>query len=328
MKKQKAVTIIGFIISILLLYLALRGLDFSKLVSALKNADLKFAFLPMLFILTALALCSYRWSKLVGNKVRFSQSFVSVSIGLFINNVLPARVGEVARGYTLSRKTGLSFTYSVTSVFIDRFFDLIGLLIITFIFLPKDTLPDFLKKAIYMLLGLLLVCTTLFIIFSRKGVADKISDRLSRVRRPLVARFSKRILEIQHNLARISSPFNLIYFIAIAFLTWLFMSVALYFCMRTLDLNVPFLKVPFICALLNMSLIIPSSPGYIGVYQYVLEELLSIYHIPRESALAVSLLLHASWYIPYNILGAVFLIKENLKIKDIQKIQEETEEAD
>jgi uncharacterized protein (TIRG00374 family) len=240
--------------------------------------------------------------------------------------VLPARIGEVARGYALSRKTGLSFTYSVTSVFVDRFFDLIGLLILTFVFLPEDTLPGPLKQAIYMLLGLLIVCVALFIIFSRKGVADRISHRLSTVRKPFIAKLSKRILEIQLNLARISSPFNLIYFIAIAFVTWFFMSMALYFCLLTLDVKVPFLKVPFICALLNMSLIVPSSPGYIGVYQYVLEELLSIYRIPRESALAVSLLLHASWYIPYNVLGAIFLIRENLKIKDIQKMEEETEE--
>ncbi len=327
MKKQKIITIVGFLISVVLLYLALRGLDFHQLLIALKNADLRFAFLPMLCIIMALVLCSYRWSKLVGNNVRFGQSFVSVVIGLFINNVLPARIGEVARGYALSRKTGLSFTYSVTSVFVDRFFDLIGLLLITFIFLPKDTLPGPLKKAIYMLLGLLIICSAIFIVFSRKGVADRISARLSKVRRPFIARLSKRVLEIQHNLARIGSPLNLIYFIAIAFVTWFFMSMALYFCMLTLRVDVPFLKVPFICALLNMSLIVPSSPGYIGVYQYVLEQLLSIYHIPRESSLAVSLLLHASWYIPYNVLGAIFLIKENLKIKDIQKMERESEET-
>ncbi|HEX2965088.1 MAG TPA: lysylphosphatidylglycerol synthase transmembrane domain-containing protein [Syntrophorhabdaceae bacterium] len=327
MNKQRIITIAGFLISILLLYLALRGLDFGQLLLALKNADLRFAFLPMLCIIMALVICSYRWSKLVGNGVRFSESFISVTIGLFINNVLPARIGEVARGYALSRKTGLSFTYSVTSVFVDRFFDLIGLLIITFVFLPKDTLPEPLKKAIYMLLGLLIVCATLFIAFSRKRVADKISDRLSTIQRPFIAKLSKRILEIQHNLARIGSPLNLLYFIALAFAAWFFMSMGLYFCMLTLGVKVPFLKVPFICALLNMSLIVPSSPGYIGVYQYVLQQLLSVYQIPRESALAVSLLLHASWYIPYNLMGVIFLVKENMKIKDIQKMEKETEES-
>ena len=98
---------------------------------------MRFVFLPLLCIFFCLVLCAYRWSKVVGDKVRFRDTFISVLIGLFINNVLPARIGEIARGYALSKRRGISFTYSVTTVFVDRFFDLVGLLIITFIFLPE-----------------------------------------------------------------------------------------------------------------------------------------------------------------------------------------------
>ena len=325
MKKHKIITIIGFLISILLLYFSLRGIAFRQLFITFKNADMRFVFLPLLCILLALALCSYRWSKVVGNEVRFRDSFVSVLIGLFINNVLPARIGEIARGYALARRKGISFTYSVTTVFVDRFFDLVGLLIITFIFLPEDSLPNSLARAIYMLLGLFIVCATLLIILSREGVADRIACRLARVNKPFIARFSKRILEIQQNLRRISSPLNLIYFIAIAVVTWLSMSTGLYFAMLALGVKIAFVKVPFICALLNMGLVIPSSPGYIGVYQFLLVYLLSIFNVPKYEAFAVSLLFHASWYLPYNILGATFLMKEHLKIQDLQKLEDKAE---
>jgi len=221
MKKHKIVTIIGFLISLLFLYLSLRGIEFHQLFITLKNADMRFAFLPLLCIFLCLVLCSYRWSKVVGNGVRFRDTFISVLIGLFINNVLPARIGEIARGYVLSKRRGISFTYSVTTVFVDRFFDLVGLLIITFIFLPEDNLPKPIVQAIYMLLGLFIVCATLLIILSREGIADRLAGRLARVNKPFIVRFSKRILEVQQNLRRISSPFNLIYFIAIAVTTWL-----------------------------------------------------------------------------------------------------------
>jgi hypothetical protein len=325
MKKHKIVTIIGFSISLLLLYFSLRGIEFRQLLTTLKNADMRFVFLPLLCILLSLALCSYRWSKVVGNGVRFRDAFVSVMIGLFINNVLPARIGEIARGYALARRRSISFTYSVTTVFVDRFFDLVGLLIITFIFLPEDSLPKTIAQAIYMLLGLFIVCATLLIILSRKGVADRIAGRLARVRKPFIARFSKRILEIQQNLRRISSPFNLIYFISIAVITWLSMSTGLYFAMLALGVKIAFIKVPFICALLNMGLVIPSSPGYIGVYQFLLVYLLSIFNVPKYEAFAVSLLFHASWYIPYNVFGAIFLMKEHIKIQDIQKLEDKTD---
>ncbi len=232
---------------------------------------------------------------------------------------------KLHRGYALARRRGISFTYSVTTVFVDRFFDLVGLLIITFIFLPEDSLPSSIAKAIYMLLGLFIVCATLLIILSREGVADRIANRLARVNKPFIARFSKRILEIQQNLRRISSPFNLVYFIAIAVITWLSMSTGLYFAMLALGVKIAFVKVPFICALLNMGLVIPSSPGYIGVYQFLLVYLLSIFNVPKYEAFAVSLLFHASWYLPYNIFGAIFLMKEHLKIQDIQKLEDKTE---
>jgi uncharacterized protein (TIRG00374 family) len=325
MKKHKVVTVIGFLISLLLLYFSLRGIEFRQLLATLKNADMRFVFLPLLCILLCLVLCAYRWSKVVGNDVRFRDTFISVLIGLFINNVLPARIGEIARGYALTKRRGISFTYSVTTVFVDRFFDLVGLLIITFIFLPEDNLPKHIAQAIYMLLGLFIVCTTLLIILSRKGIADKIAGRLARVRKPFIARFSKRILEIQQNLRRISSPFNLVYFIAIAVITWLSMSTGLYFAMLALGVKISFVKVPFVCALLNMGLVIPSSPGYIGVYQFLLVYLLSIFNIPKHEAFAVSLLFHASWYLPYNIFGAIFLMKEHLKIQDIQTLEDKTE---
>ena len=101
---------------------------------------------------SACTLSSYRWSKMVGNGACFRDTFIALFSGLFINNVLPARIGEIARGYVLSKRTGLSFTYSVTTVFVDRFFDLIGLLIITFItlfFLPEAYPAQEVKWAIY-----------------------------------------------------------------------------------------------------------------------------------------------------------------------------------
>jgi len=324
MTKHKVITIGGFIVSLVFLYFSFRGIEFQKLFSTLRGADIRFAFVPLVCIFLCVTLCAYRWSKVVGCGVRFRDTFMSVLIGLFINNVLPGRIGEIARGYALSRKTGISFTYSVTTVFVDRFFDLVGCLIITFVFLPKQSLPQSVSRGIAMLVGLLIVCILLLIILSRKKMADAIAARVSRIKKPAISRLARRVLEIQENLERISSPLNLIYFISIAVVTWLSMSTALYFTMLTLGVRINFVYVPFVCALLNMGLVIPSSPGYIGVYQWLLVNLLSIFGVPNYEALAVSLLFHATWYIPYNIFGGIFLIKEHLSIRDIRELEDET----
>ncbi|OGP64584.1 MAG: hypothetical protein A3K22_03250 [Deltaproteobacteria bacterium RBG_16_42_7] len=93
--------------------------------------------------------------------------------------------------------------------------------------------------------------------------------------------------------------------------------------MLTLGVPIKAVYIPFVCALLNMGLLIPSSPGYVGVYQFLLVYLLSIFNIPKYEGFAVSILLHASWYVPYNVLGFIFLLKEHLNIKEIRKLEEE-----
>lgn len=323
MKKHRLITIIGFIISIVLLYFSLRGIEYRQLAETIGKADLRFAFLPVCFILLCLTICSYRWSKVVGNNITLRDAFISLLIGLFINNVLPARIGEVARGYALSRRKDIPFTYAVSTVFIDRVFDLVGLLVIVFIFFPKETLPSSVSKALYVLVAILIVCVALLLTVSRERIAAKISLFLERFHRPFLDKLAHRIIEIQANLVRIGTLGKLVFFMSFSLASWLSMSCALYFSLRTVGVTLPFAYAPFVCALLNMGLVVPSSPGYIGVYQFLLVYLLAIFGIPKYEAFAVSLFFHASWYIPYNVLGFIFILKEHLHIKDIQKLEEQ-----
>ena len=321
MNKNRIFTIVGFLISIILLYLALRGIHFQDIYAILKDADYRLVFLPTAFIFLAALLSSFKWSRIAGNSVKVKNTFVALIIGLFINNVLPARIGEVARGYVLSRKEGLSFSFALSTVLVDRLFDLIGLLIITFVFFPKQSMPHQVSKAIYMLIIVLTLCITVFVLLSYKKTARIIADRLHAVQRPIFIKLAKRLIEIQENLSRIKSPVTTLYYICIAFIQWLCMSSALYFVTLTIGVSISFFHIPFICALLNMGLAVPSSPGYIGVYQFILMYLLAIFGIPKSQGFTASILFHASWYIPYNILGFVLLLKEHLRIKDLRAVE-------
>ncbi|MBP8625114.1 MAG: flippase-like domain-containing protein [Syntrophorhabdales bacterium] len=318
MSKNRVFTIIGFFISLMLLYLSLRGIHFNDIYIILKNADYRFIFLPTIFIFLAALFSSIKWSMIAGSSVKIKNTFTALIIGLFINNVLPARIGEVARGYVLSRKEGLSFSFALSTVLVDRLFDLIGLLIITFVFFPKQGMPHQVSKAIYMLIIVLTLCIIIFVLLSNKKAAGLIAGWLHAVQRPVFIKISKRLMEIQENLSRIKSPATTIYYIFIAFVQWLCMSSALYFVALTIGISISFFSIPFICALLNMGLAVPSSPGYIGVYQFILVYLLAIFDIPKSQGFTASILFHASWYIPYNILGFFLLLKEHLKIKDLR----------
>jgi len=322
MKKKQWITLLGFAISILLLYLSLKDIRLHDIWETLKRADPRYAFLPLLFILGGVSGASYRWARVAGTNVHFHETFTGLLIGLFINNVLPARIGELARGYVLSRKKGFTFTYAFSTVLVDRFFDLTGLLLLTFFFFPKQQLPHRISQGIYLVIGLAIVCVVGILVLSRERFASHLSSRLMKVEKSFLTRFAKTILGIQENLKRVTSPLLILLCVAISFSTWFCMSLALYMVILALGVKIDFVYVPFVCALLNMGITIPSSPGYIGLYQFLLVYLLSLFGVPKYEAFAVSVLFHASWYIPYTIIGFLLLLREHLKIRDIQRLNE------
>ncbi|OPY80735.1 MAG: Phosphatidylglycerol lysyltransferase [Syntrophorhabdus sp. PtaU1.Bin153] len=321
MRKGNILTIAGFIISIILLYFSLKDIKYQEILLTLRKADFRFLFIPLVFIGVAVTLCSFRWSRITGSGVQFRDTFIALLIGLFVNNVLPARIGEVARAYVLTKRKGISFTFGFSTVLVDRFFDLAGLLLLTFIFFPGHSLPPAVSRGIYILVTLMIICIALIFVLSREKFANTIASGFHKIRRPLFSKLARRIMTIQENLKRISSPFNLLCFVAISFTTWFAMSTALYFAVLALGVHVEFVYIPFVCALLNMGLTIPSPPGYVGVYQALLVYLLSIFGVPKHEGFAVSIIYHAAWYIPYTIIGFTFLLKEHLKIKEIKNLE-------
>ena len=323
-KKRTFLTIFGFAVSIVLLYFSLRGIEFRQIRDTLAQTNLLAAFLPLLFIALAISLSSFRWSKVAGTDVRFRETLTALLIGMFINNVLPARLGEVARAYVLSHKKNLSFTYGLSTVLLDRFFDLTGLLLMTFLFFPGSSLPPKVSEGIYAIIAVLVICVLMIILLSRPSFTNHLSKKFTNVEKSFLSRFARRAVEVQENLQRIGSPLTIIFFVIISFFIWLSMSMALWAVIRALDVPVSIRCIPFVCALLNIGIIIPSSPGYVGLYQFLLVYLLSIFGVPKYQGFAVSILYHASWYIPYTVVGFVLTLREHLRIRDL-KCLEETE---
>jgi hypothetical protein len=320
-RKGNIITFAGFVLSLVLLYFSLKDIRFHEIMTTLLKADLWLLPVPLIFILIAVVLCSFRWSRLTGSGVHFLDAFAALMIGLFVNNVLPARIGEVARAYVISKKRGLSFTYSFSTVLLDRFFDLTGLLLLAFIFFPDKSLPAAVSRSIYVLIAFLIFCITCMILFSREQFANKIACIFTRIKRPFFVKLAERVLMIQENLKRINSPFNLILSIVISFCTWFSMSIALYLVILMLGIQIDFRAIPFVCALLNLGLTIPSSPGYVGVYQFLLVYLLAIFGIPKYEGFTISIIYHAMWYIPYSIIGFIYLLKEHLKIRELRRLE-------
>lgn len=321
MIKRYALRIGGLVLSAILLYFAMKDLDLKTVIDTIRLIDFRILFVTLLFIILSCVLGAMKWSKIVGYGVRFNEAFISLLIGLFVNNILPARLGEIARAYVLSKKKAISLTYSISTVILDRFFDLIGLVAMSFIFFPKGALPPKVSRMLFAFVGLLLFGIAILISASRKAFVSKIIRRVAQSKGPLSEGIMGRILEIQENLKRINSPESFAILCLISFFQWFSMSVSLYFVVKSFDVSLDPYYIPFVCALLNMGITVPSSPGYVGLYQFLLTYLLSLFGVPKHQGFSISLVYHALWYIPYNALGFLFVTVEQIKLKELKALK-------
>src|SRR5438105_101591 len=102
--------LVGVVISLILLYVTFRGLDWAEVGAALRSANYVFIALAALVILGAFAMRAVRWSWLL-RPVRvlpWKELFSAVLIGFFGNYVLPAKTGELVRAYVLGKRENLS----------------------------------------------------------------------------------------------------------------------------------------------------------------------------------------------------------------------------
>ena len=63
----------------------------------------------------------------------------------------------------------------------------------------------------------------------------------------------------------------------------------------------------FVASVLALGVAIPSSPGYIGTYQWLGVASLGLLDVPVNQALAFSILMQASWFIPTTLIGGAIL---------------------
>src|SRR5579864_7952038 len=115
-----------FVISgalLLLLANSVRG-EADQLSSALRAADWRLIIPAICLYFLGAFLRSVRWGQLLPEyHIKASTLFSSLIIGFTVNNLLPLRMGEVARAYLLSRWAQVSYAATVASLLVERMLD-------------------------------------------------------------------------------------------------------------------------------------------------------------------------------------------------------------
>ena len=252
----------------------------------------------------------------------------SIAIGMMVNNVYPARLGEIARAYALTRETDrVRLTASVASLAVDRVFDALTLMLLLVSAMLSPAFPTGITMAGQPVQrGAALFAAGAVGLFVVLYVIVAFPERLVRLYAATVGRVSPRLAtrgsEIIHafsdGLGVLRSPtrFAAVFFWALAH--WLVNGVAFWLAFKAVGIDVPFSAANFLQGIIAIGVALPSSPGFFGVFEAAAVLGLQVYGVPRGQAVSWAIGFHILSFIPITLFGFYYFARLGLHFKDFK----------
>jgi uncharacterized protein (TIRG00374 family) len=302
----------GFAVTAGCTYLAVRGVALDDARAALAASDLRWLLPASVVLAFALWLRSVRWWVLFDPSSRPPLRAVghAAFVGYFFNNILPARAGEAARVIALYGKARTPRAETIGTVVIERVFDLLALLVLLFACYPL--LPEISWLRAAALLGIVLVAGVLVLV----AVLVRYDERavrwlLSPLRRLPGAGASERVEQAVGNATRglvaLREPRVALRGMALTLASWVVLGFSFWILTAALHLDVPVVAGMLVVVAINLSLVLPSSPAALGVFEAATIVALRAFDVPQAEALSYALVLHLLNLVPFLVIGAALL---------------------
>ena len=298
---------LGVGISVVFLYISLRGLHLQDLKAALEAANYWWLIPGITIYFLAVWARAWRWHYLLRpiKSIPTRKMFPIVCIGYMGNNIYPARAGEVLRAVVLKHDEGVAISASLATIIVERVFD--GVVMLSFIFLNLSELTRLTSHSglVGSIQAVALIGTFVFIgalaIFL---VAAMFPERAMVIatkfaRRFLPVRFQEKVLDIANKflsgLGALRSPRDALMVFVTSVVLWLLETGKYWFLMHAFPFQVSFFALMLMNGIVNLATTIPSAPGYVGTFDAPGIAVLTAYNVPLAIATAYTLVLHARY---------------------------------
>jgi len=329
------------------LYYVFRDVDLRELLNSILSVNPASAALSVALFYLSMYLRALRWGWLFrpNHNIPGKRLFRPLMICFAFNSILPGRVGEFVRAFYVGKKERTGVPAAMATVVSERIFDgvtLLGFLAIALFMLPPIDPEAQVKFGKFIVRGaqiqpliqdIIIMCVILI-----AGVAALMTPQIQRwiVRilegLPLVPRrMSKRLVTIQQGVVKgfesIRTLKNLGAVVLYSLAVWILVAVAdmvLAWGMRGVE-QTSLLQAMAIMTLICVFIMIPAAPGYWGLYEAGVIFSLKVLGIQDDESLgaAYALVLHLTQFVPILVVGLIFAVKSQVKVKQIEKKKSE-----
>lgn len=299
---------LAVLLAAVLLYYSLRGIEWRKVWVLISGAKPAWLALGCALSAGALFLRAMRWRILLRAEgdIGMSAAFWATSAGYFGNNFLPARAGELVRTFMISSRSGLSKTYVLTTALSERVADAIALVVISaLVLLTLPAQPGWLAHASKPFAALGLCGVAAIAVLPR---LDRFGTTILEYLPLPHALRHKLTIMLEHSLRGIRAFHDsrrLLGFLGLTIVIWCMDAVGVIIAAKALSLTMALPVAFLLTAGLGLGSALPSTPGYVGIYQFVAVSVLTPFGFTRNDAIAYILMVQALSYIVIGCWGAL-----------------------
>ncbi len=302
---------LGIVLAALFFYLIFRHLDWQICRRTLVAANLTLIFFSLILLGLGYAVRVARWWWMLRSldpTLPYRNCVTPFLFSYALNNLLPMRAGDLMRVLGFRRELQASGSQILGTVFIERLLDLLvllGFLFIGLAGLTSGALPEsFLGMALFLTC---MVFLAVFLAMLAPGFITSFLASLSNLAffqqhgwLEKVAAWSQQFAEA---LSLCRSPLVFCQLLAFSVTAWALEGGVF----ALVSLAVKAQGSPygpwFALATGTLATLLPSTPGYLGTFDYFALQGLVAYGAPYQEALAFALLIHAVLWLPVTLVG-------------------------
>jgi uncharacterized protein (TIRG00374 family) len=313
----------GLALSAVLVYLSVRGIHFQGVADGFHTIRSGYLLPALAAMVLMQILRSVRWGLILSplGKVDQFSLFSVTSVGFLAIIAIPARLGELARPYLITKRSSIKMSSALGTIFTERVLDSLTVLVITVFVLFFTPVPPWLVRSSILFLFLTLALVSVMILMTIKREASL------RVLALLIRRLPVRYAEGMNRLIShfiegfriMVDPKLLVWVTGLSIVIWLADVLAIYLLFLAFGFQLPVAAAFVLMIILLIGIAIPTAPGFIGNWHYFCILGLSIFSVPKTDALTFAIIYHFLSIAVIVVLGLAFLPFNRFSIADLRQ---------
>lgn len=313
-RRHRLRTVLGYALAVVCLYWVCRDLDLSKVLRRIERMDLLWLAAAILFDVLSYVCQGVRWKLLLEpvGKITVLRTTKAIYAGLFVNEMLPMKLGEIVRAFLISRWTAVKLSSVIPSVLLERLFDGVWLaigIVITIVLVP---LPRRLVEvgdvfAVIILAALFIVAV--LTLAARRPPADSSGQKMS---------FATVVQSVAHELRLAGKTRAGLLAFVLSLLLLLLQGFSFWFVIRAYGLELTFPIGLAVFIIVHLGTLIPIAPANVGSYQFFTVLGLTLFGVEKATAAGFSLVVFTVLTIPLWVIGLWALSSSGLTLRQIR----------